>query len=144
MENVAAYFCVNKHYRYTEEDLQILLEVNKNDITKWCNENNMKCDFYVEYIDGTFQRNKRPILKQLKKDIKDKNINTVVIDNLYYLFESMEILVDFVNYAEEYNCEVKCIDGTNVHGFKDIAQESLKNQKREKNKKKKIEEENYR
>lgn len=143
MENVAAYFCINKHYRYTEEDLQILVEAKKNNITKWCNESNMKCDFYVEYIDGIFQKNKRPILKQLKNDIKDKQINIVVIDDLYSLFESMEILVDFVNYAEEYNCEVKCIDGTNVHGFKDIAQKSLVNQTRAKNNKK-IEEENLR
>ena len=87
-------------------------------------------DYYCDYIKSRISIDNRTELSKLKNEIENKNISKVIIRSQNHISRDMGIMLDFMEFVSNNNCEVIDTSGfnhTNFYKFhKEVIIETIK------------------
>ena len=112
MEKVAVYLCFKNKKR-------VAIDYFLKQISDWCL---MKNYDYTIYFDKVQNR-----LSLDRKDIENKRYSKVIIKDLKQLSRNTIDNINFLQFLEDNNCKIECVDGTDLKLYKKIIEKFNKN-----------------
>ena len=82
-------------------------------------------DYYCDYIKCRISTENRPELNKLKNEIENKNISKVIIRSQNHISRDMGIMLDFIEFTSNNNCEIIDTNGFKYTNFYNFNKEAI-------------------
>ncbi len=82
-------------------------------------------DYYCDYVKSRISTENRTELSKLKNEIENKNISKVIIRSQNHISRDMGMMLDFMEFASNNNCEVIDTSGFNHTNFYKFHKEAI-------------------
>lgn len=106
------------------------IKTNLKRITDWCVLKNYDYTIYLDKVKNRISLLNRNELEELKQDIKDNRYTKVIIKDLTHLSRNTKHNIEFIKFLNDNNCEIECIDGTDLKLYQTLI-EIYENRKEE-------------
>ena len=111
MENVAVYLT----YKKKQNKDNRFKNIQKNIINEYCINKNYDYDLFVDIVENNVDLFHRNDFNRLKKHIKNKDYNKVIVKNIEHLSRDVAFCLDFINFLKDNNCLIECIDDSEIN-----------------------------
>lgn len=119
MEKVAVYASFKNHNR---QSIDYFLK----QISDWCLMKNYDYTIYFDKVQNRLSLDRKE-LNDLKEDIENKRYSKVIIKDLKQLSRNTIDNINFLQFLEDNNCKIECVDGTDLKLYKKIIEKFNKN-----------------
>ncbi len=120
MEKVAFYACFKNQNKHS-------IEYFLNKISDWCLLKNYDYTVYIDKVDNRLHMNDRKELKLLKNDIESGEYSKIIVNDIKHLSRDVVETLNFLLFLEKNNCDIECVDGTDLKLYKKIIEKFNKN-----------------
>lgn len=119
MEKVAVYLCFKNKKR-------VAIDYFLKQISDWCLLKNYDYTIYFDKVQNRLSLDRKE-LNDLKEDIENKRYSKVIIKDLKQLSRNTIDNINFLQFLEDNNCKIECVDGTDLKLYKKIIEKFNKN-----------------
>lgn len=119
MEKVAVYVSTKTKNKYE-------LQRRLSRISNYCLLKNYDYVLYVDDVKNRLDIKNRKALEELKAEIKEGKISKVIIQDVNQLSKNSASNLEFIEFLENNNCHIECIDGTDLHKYYEFYREIIK------------------
>ena len=119
MEKVAVYLCFKNKKR-------VAIDYFLKQISDWCLMKNYDYTIYFDKVQNRLSLDRKE-LNDLKEDIENKRYSKVIIKDLKQLSRNTIDNINFLQFLEDNNCKIECVDGTDLNLYKKIIEKFNKN-----------------
>ena len=96
-------------------------------ISNWCLLKNYDYTVYIDKVDSRLHMDDRKELKLLKDDIESGEYSKIIVNNIKHLSRDIVENLNFLLFLDENNCDIECVDGTDLKLYKKIIEKFNKN-----------------
>lgn len=114
MEKVAAYICLKNSKNYLKNNLLSQVEY-------YCNLKEYNYDIYIDEVENRLSLDRKE-LNRLMEDIKEHKYSKLIIRDVTHLSRNIYDNISFLQFLEDNNCKIECIDGTDLFLYKRIVE----------------------
>lgn len=111
MESVAVYLT----YKKKQNKDNRFKNIQKNIINEYCINKNYDYDLFVDIVENNVDLFHRNDFNRLKKHIKNKDYNKVIVKNIGNLSRDVAFCLDFINFLKDNSCLIECIDDSEIN-----------------------------
>lgn len=122
MEKVAVYVSFKNHDR---KPIDYFLDK----IANWCIMKNYDYSIYYDKVKSRLDLQNRKDLNRLKEDIENKKISKVIVKDITQLSRNTIYNIEFLEFLKDNDCQIECIDGTDLDLFKDFLENKNKEER---------------
>ena len=119
MEKVAVYLCFKNKKR-------VAIDYFLKQISDWCLMKNYDYTIYFDKVQNRLSLDRKE-LNDLKEDIENKRYSKVIIKDLKQLSRNTIDNINFLQFLEDNNCKMECVDGMDLKLYKKIIEKFNKN-----------------
>lgn len=123
MDKIAIYYVKLENDNSFDSQLEFL--------KKWCENNNCNYSLFVDNVKHSMDLNNRKFLEILKYLIRKNVYSKIIIYNLKNISCNLKFNLDFISFAEEYNCKIIALNGENVYKYNKIMKNLINKLKEE-------------
>lgn len=114
MEEVAVYISLKNSNSYVKNSIISLVK-------KYCNLKKYNYEIYLDEVENCLSLDRKE-LNRLMNDIKKHKYSKLIIRDVTHLSRNIYDNISFLQFLEDNNCKIECIDGTDLFLYKRIVE----------------------
>lgn len=114
MEEVAVYISLKNSNSYVKNSITSLVE-------NYCNLKKYNYEIYLDEVENRLSLDRKE-LNRLMNDIKKHKYSKLIIRDVTHLSRNIYDNISFLQFLEDNNCKIECIDETDLFLYKRIVE----------------------